>query len=271
MPPFASIATDFGAAYTAICSGVVQRLAPSAKVLILTDEITPYAIVEGALLLRQALPYLPEGVHMAVVDPGVGTPRHPIAVRTRRGDVLVGPDNGLLMPAAEALGGATAAFVLEDPAYRLPEPSTTFHARDIFAPATAHLLNGVDPAAFGPETAPLPLDLPGPEHGDDGTLTMTVLYEDRYGSLILSAEAKDLGPPRFGTPATLSWTSSDGTPTAIRVTYEETFGSVHPGDPLLWTDSSGALGLAVNQGSAAHRYGLTAGTVLTLRPPNGDS
>ncbi|MFC0041286.1 SAM-dependent chlorinase/fluorinase [Actinomadura rayongensis] len=268
MPPFASIATDFGAAYTAICSGVVQRLAPTAKVLVLTDEITPYAIVEGALFLSQALPYLPEGVHMAVVDPGVGTARRPIAVRTERGDVLVGPDNGLLMPAAEALGGAQETHALENPAYQLEKPSTTFHGRDIFAPATAHLLNGADPADMGPKITPLPLNLPTPTRAREGTLTTTILYVDRYGSLILSARADDLDAQEFGTPLTVSWTSKDGTPTAIRATYERTFGSVPKGDPLLYTDSSGALALAINQGSAADHYDLTPGTDLTLRPPH---
>ncbi|WP_020722879.1 SAM hydrolase/SAM-dependent halogenase family protein [Actinomadura atramentaria] len=265
MPPFASIATDFGAAYTAICAGVVHRIAPGARVLVLSDEITPFAIVEGALFLRQALPYLPEGVHLGIVDPGVGTDRRPIALRVARGDVLVGPDNGLLTPAADALGGVVAAHALTNPAFRFPAPSTTFHGRDVFAPAAAHVLNGVDLAELGPPVAPLRLEVPRPSVAPDGTVTATVLYVDRYGSLILGADAADLGRPVHGTPIGLSWTSPDGIPTAARVAYERTFGSVPPGDPLLWTDSSGALGLAVNQGSAAERYGLAAGSVLTLR------
>jgi S-adenosylmethionine hydrolase len=100
--PFVSLTTDFGAAYTAVCAGVVYRIAPSANVLVLSDEVTPYAIVEGAMLLQQALPYLPVGVHVGVVDPGVGTPRLPVALVTGRGDVLIGPDNGLLLLAAGA-------------------------------------------------------------------------------------------------------------------------------------------------------------------------
>ena len=138
--PFVSLATDFGAAYTAICAGVVHTIAPDANVLVLSDEITPYGVREGAMLLRQALPYLPLGVHVGIVDPGVGTSRRPVAIATGRGDVLVGPDNGLLVPAAEALGGVVGAHVLENPEYRLPSVSASFHGRDVFSPAAGPAL-----------------------------------------------------------------------------------------------------------------------------------
>ncbi|WP_262403681.1 S-adenosyl-l-methionine hydroxide adenosyltransferase family protein [Actinomadura sp. CNU-125] len=133
--PFISLATDFGAAYTGICAGVMYGIVPDANVLVLSDEITPFDVREGAMLLRQALPYLPVGVHVGIVDPGVGTPRRPVAVRTGRGDVLVGPDNGLLVPAAETLGGIVAAHELENPAHRLPSVSASFHGRDVFSPS----------------------------------------------------------------------------------------------------------------------------------------
>src|SRR5690348_3972273 len=121
--PFISLTTDFGAAYTGICVGVIARIAPQAHVVVLSDEVTKYAIVEGAMLLGQALPYFPVGVHVAVVDPGVGTLRLSVAVRTGRGDVLIGPDNGLLAPAAERLGGAVEVRVLENPELWLPATS----------------------------------------------------------------------------------------------------------------------------------------------------
>ncbi|MQY03111.1 SAM hydrolase/SAM-dependent halogenase family protein [Actinomadura macrotermitis] len=261
--PFASLATDFGAAYSAICAGVIYKIAPAANVLVLSDEITPYAIVEGAMLLRQALPYLPVGVHVGIVDPGVGTPRHPVAVRTGRGDVLIGPDNGLLVPVAEELGGVVAAHRLENPAYRLPAVSNSFHGRDIFSPAAAHALNGVDIAEFGPATGLLPLDLPAAAVAA-GTLTAPVLYTDQFGSLILAAGPDDLaaalGDPPYGTALEVSW---DGG--SARVPFAETFGKVAEGEPLVWVDSSGRLGLAVNQGSAAARFGLSDAAVLTLR------
>ncbi|XVQ13094.1 SAM hydrolase/SAM-dependent halogenase family protein [Spirillospora sp. CA-255316] len=269
--PFISLTTDFGDAYTATCAGVVYTITPAANVLVLSDEVTPYAIVEGAMLLRQALPYLPRGVHVGVVDPGVGTPRRPVAIATGRGDVLIGPDNGLLLPAADRLGGATGARLLENPAYRLPAVSSSFHGRDIFAPAAAHLAAGAELADLGPEIDAaelVRLDLPAAEAGEDG-LTATVLYTDRFGSLITSAEEGDLaaalGPVPHGTVLEASWTGPDGGTRSARVPYEATYGRVARGEALIWVDSSGLLGLAVNQDSAAERFGLGDGTVLTIR------
>ncbi|TDB85319.1 hypothetical protein E1264_21705 [Actinomadura sp. KC216] len=263
--PFVSLATDFGAAYTGICAGVVYSIAPAATVLVLSDEITPYAVAEGAMLLRQALPYVPVGVHVGIVDPGVGTRRLPVAVETGRGDVLVGPDNGLLVPAAEALGGVVRAHVLENAAYRLPAVSASFHGRDIFSPAAAHIAMGVDVAELGPPAEPLPLDVPSPAVAP-GAVTAPILYTDRFGSLVLNAAPDELdaafGPLEYGTPLELSW---PGGGRAVRVTFEETFGGVAPGEPLVWVDSSGRLGLAVNQGSAAGRFGLREPGAVTLR------
>jgi S-adenosylmethionine hydrolase len=258
---FISLTTDFGAASTGICAGVVHSIAPGATVQVISDEVTPYGIVEGALLLRQALPYLPVGVHIGVVDPGVGTSRRPLAVRTGRGDVLVGPDNGLLVPAAGRLGGITTARVLENPLFWLPDPSTSFHGRDIFAPAAAHLALGVDIAEMGPTVEPVVPDLPEAVTGN-GELTATVLYIDRYGSLVLGADRDDLvaafGGLAFGTPLQVG---------TLRVPFVETYGAVPVGEPLLWVDSSGLLGLAVNQGSAAERLGLADGATITVRRP----
>ncbi|MFF0522610.1 S-adenosyl-l-methionine hydroxide adenosyltransferase family protein [Actinomadura nitritigenes] len=266
--PFVSIATDFGAAYTSICAGVVHTIAPEANVLVLSDEITPFDVVEGAMLLRQALPYLPVGVHTGIVDPGVGTPRRPLAVETERGDVLVGPDNGLLVPAAEALGGIVRAHALENPAYRLPEVSTSFHGRDIFSPAAAHVAAGVDVADLGAPVEPVPLDLPAPV-ARDGELTAPVLYTDRFGSLVLGAERDDLaaafGALEPGTPLEVEWSVPDGPSRTALVPFERTFGSVAAGEPLLWIDSSGWLGLAVNQGRAADVLGLAGARTVTLR------
>ena len=269
--PFISLTTDFGDAYTATCAGVVHTIVPAANVLVLSDEVTPYAIVEGAMLLRQALPYLPRGVHVGIVDPGVGTPRRPVAIATGRGDVLVGPDNGLLLPAADRLGGATAAHLLENPAYRLPEVSPSFHGRDVFAPAAAHLARGADPADLGPQIdvgGLVRLDLPAPVVRD-GALSATVLYTDRFGSLLLSAEEGDLaaalGPVPHGTALEASWTGPDGGPRSARLPFELTYGRVPEGEALIWVDSSGLLGLAVNRGSAAERFGIGTGSALTVR------
>jgi S-adenosylmethionine hydrolase len=256
--PFVSLTTDFGAAYSGICAGVVHSIVPDATVLVLSDQVTKYAIVEGALLLGQGLPYLPIGVHVGIVDPGVGTRRHPIALETRRGDLLVGPDNGMLTPAAGKLGGIVRSHRLDNPDYRLAEVSTTFHGRDIFAPAAGHLALGVDLARLGPSVEPRPLDLPTAGVGP-GRLDAQVLYEDEFGSLILGAGREDLaaafGPLEYGAALAVG---------EVRVTYQETFGAVALGEPLLWIDSSGALGLAVNQGSAARLFELGVGSIIHI-------
>jgi S-adenosylmethionine hydrolase len=197
--PFVSLTTDFGARdpSTAICLGVVHAIAPAATVMTVTAEIAKFKIRDGALTLWATLPYLPVGAHVAVVDPGVGTERHPLAVATARGDILVGPDNGLLIPAAERLGGITAVHRLEAREYQLSDISTSFHGRDIFAPAAAHLVNGVPIEAFGPAVVPEALErLAWPEvRVGDGALETAIVYVDSFGNIKLVGEVADLRPP----------------------------------------------------------------------------
>src|SRR5439155_14262393 len=154
--PVISLLTDFGLRdpSAAICRGVILAIAPEARLIDISHEVRKYAVRDGALLLWCALPYLPVGIHVAVVDPGVGTERRPVAIRTGRGDVLVGPDNGLLLPPSERVGGIVEARELREPAYRLPQVSSSFHGRDIFAPAAAHLARGVPLASLGPAVDP---------------------------------------------------------------------------------------------------------------------
>ncbi len=265
---FVSFTTDFGAAYTSICVGVVYRIAPNATVLVVSDEVAKYAILPGAMLMRQALPYLPVGIHVGIVDPGVGTPRRPVALVTGRGDVLIGPDNGLLPPTAERLGGLRAAYLLESSEHRLPEVSATFHGRDVFAPAAGHLVSGVPVTDLGRAVDPeslIGLDIPTPGISD-GILTLSVLYVDEFGSLILSGEDRHLrqafGAIRYGARLVLTW---DGALNRVPLTYQKTFGAVPVGEPLLFRDSSDWLGVAVNQGSAAARFGIGAAATVTLR------
>jgi S-adenosylmethionine hydrolase len=259
--PFVSLLTDFGARdpSAGIMRAVVLGIAPSANVVDLSHEVAKYAIRDGALLLWCAAPYLPVGVHVAVVDPGVGTERRPIAVRVHRGDVLIGPDNGLLLPAAERLGGIVDARLLATAAYRLAVVSSSFHGRDVFAPAAAHLATGVPFAALGPE---LPVDglvrLPWPAPAvRPGELGATILYVDTFGNLKLGAETSHLraalGDPAWGTVLRVAW---QGAAEPLMVPWCETFGRVAAGRPLLYEDSYGRLCLAVNQGDAARLLGL---------------
>ena len=162
-----SFLSDFGLDddFVGTCHGVIARIAPEAQVIDITHGIEPQAVLQGALVLANSLPYVPEGVHLAVVDPGVGSDRRAVAVRDREGRVFVGPDNGLLVPAAER-GGIEGAWALENAAYRLERVSRTFHGRDVFAPAAAYIATGVMPEELGPALEPaslVRLELPAAE------------------------------------------------------------------------------------------------------------
>jgi S-adenosyl-L-methionine hydrolase (adenosine-forming) len=272
--PFVSLTTDFGARdpSTAICVGVVHGIAPTATVLTVTAEIAKFKIRDGALTLWAALPYLPVGAHVGVVDPGVGTERSPLALATARGDILVGPDNGLLIPAAERLGGITAAHALEARAYRLPAVSTSFHGRDIFAPAAAHAAIGVPIQAFGPAIDPaelVRLDWPEARVGE-GALETAIIYVDSFGNIKLVGEVPDLeaaiGRLTYGDQLRLRWVD-DGRPGEAVVPWVETFGRVPKGAALVYEDAYARICVAANQASGAAVLGLREGTVLTISRP----
>jgi S-adenosylmethionine hydrolase len=266
--PVVSILTDFGARDPsgAICEGVILGICPDAAVIHISHEVTKYAIRDGALMLWCALPYLPVGVHMAVVDPGVGTARRPVALVTGRGDVLVGPDNGLLRPAAERVGEVVAAHELTSEDHRLHPVSTSFHGRDIFAPAVAHLANGLDPAELGPAIDPatlIELEIPPAEPIPDGVAT-SVVYVDTFGNCKLAGMRQELeasvGPMRPGRAVRVQ---ADGTG-EHRMGWADTFGDVEIGVPILYVDSYDRLTIAVNQGNAAADLGLAQDQALRI-------
>jgi len=269
--PFVSLTTDFGARdpSTAICLGVIHAIAPLATVMTVTAEIAKFQIRDGALTLWATLPYLPVGAHVAVVDPGVGTARDPLAVATARGDVLVGPDNGLLIPAAERLGGVTVAHRLEAPEYRLPAVSTSFHGRDIFAPAAAHLVNGVPIEALGPAVDPATLvRLDWPEaRAREGVLETAIVYVDSFGNVKLVGEVADLeaaiGPLAPGDGLRLGWADDAGEHESV-VPWVETFGRVPKGALLAYEDAYARICLAANQASGAAVLGVREGVHMTI-------
>jgi S-adenosyl-L-methionine hydrolase (adenosine-forming) len=271
--PFVSLLTDFGLRdpSAAICRGVVLGIAPDAEIVDISHEVRKYAIRDGALLLWCALPYLPIGAHVAVVDPGVGTARRPIALAVARGDHLVGPDNGLLLMAADKLGGATAAVELQNPAYRLPVVSSSFHGRDIFAPAAAHLALGVRLDRLGPPIDPATLvRLPIPEpQVTAGALETHVVYVDTFGNVKLTALApalrEALGDLPFGIHLEIELRPAGASPRRMSATWAQTFGAVEPGAPLLYEDSYSRLCLAVNQGDAATTLGLSEDLAMAIR------
>jgi S-adenosylmethionine hydrolase len=273
--PVVSLTTDFGSRdpSAGIMRAVVLGICPDAAVMDLSHEVEKYRIRDGALLLWSAAPYLPVGSHVAVVDPGVGTERRAVAMETARGDHLVGPDNGILLPAAARLGGIVRVHQLESPQYRLPVISSSFHGRDIFAPAAAHLAMGVPLEFLGPAVDPRSLrilDWPEPEV-HPGVLRSSVIYLDSFGNAKLSALGSHLfgalGSPELGQPLFVRVADPGGV-IDLEVAWVETFGDVPPGQPLLFQDSYGRLSLAVNQGSAAMDLGIREDSeVIVARGP----
>ena len=267
--PLISFLSDFGTGSTpAVCRGVMWSIAPDARLLDLTHEVRQFAVRDGAFLLSRAVGYLPVGVHVAVVDPGVGTARRPVVVRAARGDLLVGPDNGLLMPAARELGGATGAWEITNRDLCLPTVSSTFHGRDLFAPVAAHLARGLDPAVVGPAVAVASLvDLHLPDAVPrEGGLDTAVLFIDRYGNARLAGQPQDLGA--IGAPLAPGQVFRVAVGEhRIDIPWRATFGDVEPGAALLYEDADfGGLGIAVNQGSAAERLGLALDTAVRIEP-----
>jgi S-adenosylmethionine hydrolase len=268
--PLISFLTDFGPeSAPAVCRGVMWGIAPDARILDLSHTVRKYAIRDGAFLLSRMVGYLPVGVHVAVVDPGVGTPRRPIAIRTGRGDALVGPDNGLLVPAAHALGGITAAHEITNADLFLPKVSSTFHARDIFSPVGAHLANGLAIREVGPEVDESSLvGLTFPEPRVDGRALETgVLLIDSFGNARLAGQPDDLARAAGGglTPGRRFRVTGGSIVGAVEIAWHPTFGEVAPGEPLLYEDSDyGGLGISVNQASAAERFGLQIDTALRI-------
>jgi S-adenosyl-L-methionine hydrolase (adenosine-forming) len=270
--PVIGFLTDFGLdGAAAICRGVMLSIARDAQIVDISHTVTKYAIRDGAYLLASAVPWLPVGVHVAVVDPGVGTDRRPVALLTRRGDVLVGPDNGLLLPAAGRLGGVIEARIIENGAWLLPVTSSTFHGRDIFAPVAAHLAIGGPFADVGPDVdAATLVELQAATATvGDGHLTTEVIYVDSFGNLRLAGGVAELAAA-FGTVE--PGTRLELTPAAAplgdgRVTarWSRTFGETPAGELLVYEDSAGALAIGESTGNAARRLGIGTGARLGIR------
>src|SRR5689334_9200468 len=191
---------------------VVTRIAPDARVVHLTHGIEPQGVLQGALALAHALPYAPVGVHVAVVDPGVGSERRAVVVATGDGRLLVGPDNGLLTFAADELGGVTAAYAIENEELFLQPVSRTFHGRDVFAPVAAHLAGGLEPAAVGAALDPTTLvriELP-PAELEEGHVRATAMAIDRFGNVALSVRGAQLDRLGLSTGARIEISAGNG-------------------------------------------------------------
>lgn len=265
-----SFLTDYGTAdeFVGVVKSVIRDLAPHVTVIDLTHEIQPFDVRAGSLALARCIGYVPRGVVLAVVDPGVATDRRAVAVEVAGGEgVLVGPDNGLLAPAVAMAGGAERAVTLTNPDYQLEAPGATFAGRDVFAPAAAHLCNGVDLYELGdpvdaglllPGTVPLPRD-------EDGALVTEVLWVDRFGNCQLNVGPDDL-PAHWGGVLQLRISSPlDRSGATVRTAARATsFAALGPGAAGLVLDSYGMLAVCLDQRSAADELGLAAGDQVTL-------
>jgi S-adenosyl-L-methionine hydrolase (adenosine-forming) len=258
--------SDFGLGddFVGTCHGVIKRIAPDADVIDITHGIEPQSILQGALVLANTLPYMPEGVHLAVVDPEVGSPRRALVIRTGDGRVLVGPDNGLLIPAAERLGGIHEAYEITNREYALSPISATFHGRDIFSPACAYLTKGLEPSELGAAVEVGSLvrpKIPEPEIGER-RVRATCLHVDRFGNVELNVHADQVEPLGIipGRRVEVELAMDRFYALAARA-----FAEARPGDIILYEDAYRNIALAISRGNAAQTFGIRPGMEVRLR------
>ena len=251
--------------FAGVCRAVIAQIAPGAPLIDLSHGVARQDVRQGAIVLANALPSCPPGVHLAVVDPGVGSERRAVAVATAEERFLVGPDNGVLSRALDRLGGALDAVELSKSPFRLEPVSATFHGRDLFAPVAAHLSLGarldeagrvIDPGSL------VTLDLPTPRIESDEALAHA-LHVDGYGNVTLDVDAAMLADGPLQPGDAIEVRAPDG---RFEGVWARTFADVGAGDVLLFEDSSGALALAVSGGSAAGLMDLAPDREVTLRP-----
>lgn len=257
--------SDFGLAddFVGSCKGVMLRIAREAPILDITHEVPGFDLEAGAEILEHATRYMPEdSVYLAVVDPGVGTVRRPLALETESGVLMVGPDNGLLIPAAQALGGVSRAVTLTNERYQVHPVSNTFHGRDIFSPAAAYLAANTELGSLGEQVDLSTLKnfgLPGAEEiGDGKDVLARIISIDRYGNARLSIFENEAN---LAYNTKLEVDTGDGNMT---VRYAKTFGDAKTGELILVPDSHWRLSLAINKGNAAHALSLKVGDTVRL-------
>jgi S-adenosylmethionine hydrolase len=265
--PMITFLSDYGLRdeFVGVCHGVIGSICPEARIIDVSHGLPRHDVRAGALMLRSALPYLPVGVHLAVVDPDVGAERRAVALRLADDRLLVGPDNGLLSLAANDGGGVIEAVDIARSPFRLEPVSATFHGRDIFAPVTAHLACGTPLAQAGDPCDPdelVALELPRARIVN-GKLIAHVLSVDRFGNLQLDVEHGDL--PDLGLKLGHGVELQAGSGDSSRAHYVRTFADVGPGELLLYEDSYQRLAVAVSHGDAAERLRVGAGDELRIK------
>lgn len=257
--------SDFGLAddFVGTCKGVIFGISPESRIMDLTHQVSGFAVEAGAEILAHATRYMPEDtVYLAVVDPGVGTERREVALATACGALMVGPDNGLLAPAAEALGGVSSAVELTDDRFHVKPVSSTFHGRDVFAPVAAYLASGVDLSDLGEAISPDSLarvSIVEDEFHHGEVVAASVMDIDRFGNARLSVREEN-ARLSYGEELTLDVGDGD-----MRIRYVETFGAAKAGELILVPDSHWRLSIAISKGNAAQALALSVGCKVSLK------
>jgi len=263
-----TLLTDYGTEdeFVGVIKSVIWSLAPHVRIVDLCHEVAPFDVRGGGLMLARSAQYLCPGVVLAVVDPGVGTPRRAIAVEVGGGQsVLIGPDNGLLAPAVAMVGGAGRVVELTNPEVQMPAPSGTFAGRDVFAPAAGHLCAGLPFELLGTAVDAVTL-LPGLmpiSRDEDGGLEAEVLWADRYGNLQLNVDPDDV--QAWGEQVVVI--VGGRRRVARRV---DTFGDLRTGELGMLVDSYGLAALVTNRSSAGAELAIAAGDQVRLEPLGED-
>lgn len=266
--PVITFLSDYGLEddFVGVCHGVIARICPDARVIDIAHGVPRHDVRAGAVILRGAIPHMPVGVHVAVVDPGVGTERRAVAIRVADGRLLVGPDNGLLWLAAADAGGVIKAVDIGQSRFRLEPVSDTFHGRDVFAPVAARLAGGAKLAEAGEQIDPdtlVKLELPRARR-KAGALVTSAIHIDRFGNVQLNLRHDEIARSglNLGHPVQLE----GGRSGRHEAEYVRTFADVEPDELLVYEDAYRTLAVAVRHGSAAARLGLAVGDELRIKP-----
>ena len=267
--------TDFGVVddSVALCKGVMYSIAPDLRIVDLTHQVTPFSILDGARFLYGSTPYFPPGtVFVVVIDPGVGSTRKAMVVKSKRGQFFVLPDNGL-MTLVQDRDGLDGAREIANPAWMIGSKlSSTFHGRDIFSPAGAHLAQGEDWTQAGPEldiARLVRLDLKPASLDDAGLHGEVIATDGPFGNLVTNIDGEEF--LKFGYRRGQTVLVTIGNNKSLEIQFVRTFSDVPLKRPLLYIDSRGHLGVAVNQGSFAATYGIKPPQPIVIARPAGNA
>jgi S-adenosyl-L-methionine hydrolase (adenosine-forming) len=259
--------SDYGLAdhFVGVCHGVMAEICRDVRIIDITHGIARHDVQAGALALGAAIPFMPQGVHLAVVDPEVGGQRRAVALATADGRRFVGPDNGLLMRIAERCGGAVEAVEITHSRFRLEPVSATFHGRDLFAPVAAQLAAGVALAEAGAPLDPADLvTLEVPRAWTEGeTIVAHAMYVDRFGNVGLNIGHQSLADAGLKLGQRVLLIAGEA---VYDAQYARTFADVAPGELLVYEDAERRLAVALSSGDAARALALQAGDELRVRP-----